>query len=103
MTRTVEKPTGLVTLDEAKNVLGFSVPVAARLAGVSPSAMYLACERGEVESIRLCGRILVKSVPFMRLFGLDVDDKALADPTASLFSGPAHECTSRAGRTKRGR
>ena len=95
MTRTVEKPTGLLTLAEAKNVLGFSVPVAARLAGVSPSAMYSACERGEVESIRLCGRILIKGVLFMRLFGLDVDDKVLGAVSASFASTPALERTSR--------
>ena len=94
MTRTVEKPAGLMTRAEAMNVLAFSVPVAARLAGISPSAMYLACERGEVESTRMCGRILVKSVPFMRLFGLDVNDKVLAGVDDSLGSKPARECKS---------
>jgi len=82
------------TLAEAKQVLGLSVDVAAKLAGVSPSAMYLACERGEVESTRLCGRILVKSVPLMRLFGLDVDDKALAGIADSLTSSPAQQLKS---------
>jgi hypothetical protein len=66
-------PNRQLTLDEAQAVLGFSVPTAARLAGVSPSAMYLACERGEVASIRLCGRVLVLAVPFMRMFGAETD------------------------------
>lgn len=74
--KTVEKPCGLLTLDEALQVVALSVPTAAHLAGVSASAMYLACERGEVESTRLCGRVLVLAVPFFRRFGLDVDDKA---------------------------
>jgi hypothetical protein len=63
-----------LTLEDARQVLAISVPLAARLAGVSDSAMYLACERGEVESIRLCGRILVLSAPFLRRFGLEADD-----------------------------
>lgn len=82
------------TLAEAQQVLGLSVPTAAKLAGVSPSAMYLAVERGEVASVRLCGRIIVKSVPFMRLFGLDVDDKALAGIADSLTSSPAQQLKS---------
>jgi len=82
------------TLAEAKQVLALSVPAAAKLAGVSTSAMYLACERGEVESTRLCGRILVKSVPFMRLFGLDVDSKVLAGIADSFTSSPAQQLKS---------
>lgn len=93
--KSVEKPCGLLTLDEARQVLAFSVPTAAKLAGVSTSAMYLACERGEVESTRLCGRILVLSVPFLRRFGLDVDDKALAAHASTLATMPAHQCQSR--------
>ena len=82
----------MLTLEEARRVLAFSVPTAANLAGVSTSAMYMACERGEVESVRLCGRILVLSVPFLRRFGLDGDDEALAAAGAGLGSPPAHQC-----------
>jgi len=94
MTRTVEKACGLLTLDEARQRLGLSVRDAAHLAGLSSSAVYLACERGEIESTRLCGRILVLSVPFMRQFGLDVGDKVVADATSSLESKSASECKS---------
>lgn len=90
--RSVKKPRGLLTLDEPRQVLGLSVPTAARLAGVSVAAMYLAVARGEVESIRLCGRILVLSVPFMRRFGLNIEDKALAQAATSLKTTLAHQC-----------
>jgi hypothetical protein len=101
---TVEKPAGLLTLDAARQVLAFSVPTAANLAGVSTSAMYLACERGEVESTRLCGRILVLSVPFLHRFGLDLDDKAMAAASSSLATKPAHQCQwCPSGRRRRGR
>ena len=92
--QTANKPSRTLMLDEARQVLGLSVPTAARLAGVSKSAMYLACERGEVESTRMCGRILVKAVPFMRQFGLNVDDKVVAGPAFSLECAHAHESKS---------
>ena len=79
------------TLDEARQVLGLSVPAAAKQVGVSTSAMYLAVERGEVASTRLCGRILVQALPLCRQFGLGVDDKELADAASHLKSTSAHQ------------
>ena len=84
------------TLAEAQQVAAFSVSTAAMLAGTSVSAMYLACERGEVESTRLCGRILVKSVPFLAMFGVDSDAvNVVAEATSSLDPSGARQCTSR--------
>jgi hypothetical protein len=83
------------TLAEAKDVVALSVPVAARLVGVSPAKMYQAVATGEVPSVRAFGRILVCAVPFLAMFGVESHvGKTLADLSPSLTSDPAHQCSS---------
>lgn len=83
------------TLAEAAQVLALSVPAAARLAGVSSSQMYQAAATGEVESVRAFGRVLVKAVPFLAMFGAASDvGSAVAASSSSLAPKPAHQSTS---------
>ena len=88
------------TVQEARLLAGISVPAGAHLSGVSESALYAAVQRGEVESVRLCGRILIKSAPFLALFGLEVDDETMEASSASVDSEGAHECKSCGWRSK---
>ena len=83
------------TLAEARQVLGLSVPAAARLAGVSEAKMYQAVATGEVESVRAFGRVLVCAVPFLALFGASSDvGNEVARARSSLDSRHARECES---------
>ena len=85
-----------LTIAEAQRVLGLSVPAAAKLAGVSEAKMYLACQRGEVASVRAFGRVLVCAVPFLAMFGVDSDVvNQAAEVSSSLGdSSVAQECRS---------
>jgi len=60
------------TLDEARRVAAFSVPTASKLTGLSESQLYAGCANGSIPSVRVLGRILVCSAPFLALFGADV-------------------------------
>lgn len=83
------------TLAEAAQVLALSVPAAAKLAGVSEAQMYQAAATGEVESVRAFGRVLVKAVPFLAMFGAASDvGSAVAASTSSLASSPAQQSKS---------
>jgi hypothetical protein len=88
----VKRRTEPTSLAEAKQVLGLSVPAAARLAGVSEAKMYQAVATGEVQSVRAFGRVLVCAVPFLALFGANSDaENVVADATSGLGSESAHE------------
>ena len=59
-------------MTEDKNISNAAtVPVksAAKEAGVSPTAMYEACARGEVPSIKIGRRVLVLRGPFDKMLG----------------------------------
>ncbi|MGX1703723.1 hypothetical protein [Microbacterium sp. NPDC055357] len=51
--------------------VGLDVRQAAKIADVGESTMWLAVRSGEVESRRLRGRVIIPTVPFLRLFGID--------------------------------
>ncbi len=53
------------------NVATVPVKSAAKEAGVSPTAMYEACARGEVPSIKIGRRVLVLRGPFDKMLGKD--------------------------------
>ena len=60
------------TLDEARRVAAFSVATAQKLTGLSASQIYAGCANGSIPSVRVLGRILICSAPFLALFGADV-------------------------------
>ena len=53
------------------NAATTTVKTAAKEAGVSPTAMYEACARGEVPSIKIGRRVLVLRGPFDKMLGKD--------------------------------
>lgn len=54
--------------------LTLTVPAAADLAGVGKNTMWDAVNAGEVPSIRLRGRVLIPTVRFLELFGVEVTE-----------------------------
>jgi len=49
----------------------FYVPDAAKIAGIGLSTMWLAVNSGEIESVKLRGRVLIPTIPFLRMFGIE--------------------------------
>lgn len=54
-------------------VATMSVPAAAALVGISPSAFYRAIHRGELPALRIGGRLLVPIAKLYALLGLKLD------------------------------
>lgn len=54
--------------------LTLTVPAAADLAGIGKNTMWDAVNAGEVPSIRLRGRVLIPTVRFLELFGVEVSE-----------------------------
>lgn len=54
--------------------LTLTVPAAADLAGIGKNTMWDAVNAGEVPSIRLRGRVLIPTVRFLELFGVEVTE-----------------------------
>lgn len=53
--------------------LTLTVPVAADWAGIGKNTMWAAVNAGEVPSIRLQGRVLIPTVEFLRIFGVETE------------------------------
>lgn len=51
--------------------VAFDVRDAAPILGVGESTMWLAVRSGEVPSVRIRGRVLIPTVPFLRMFGIE--------------------------------
>ncbi|QMU98209.1 helix-turn-helix domain-containing protein [Microbacterium esteraromaticum] len=51
--------------------VAFDVRDAAPILGVGESTMWLAVRSGEIPSIRIRGRVLIPTVPFLRMFGIE--------------------------------
>lgn len=51
--------------------IGLDVPEAARIARIGVSTMWLAVNAGEIESVKLRGRVIIPTIPFLRLFGIE--------------------------------
>lgn len=54
--------------------LTLTVPEAAYRAGIGKNTMWDAVNAGEVPSIRLRGRVLIPTVRFLELFGVEVSE-----------------------------
>lgn len=57
---------GKSSTEDEPQTLTMSVPRAAKIAGIGRDQAYAAARRGDIPSIRLGGRLLVLSVPFMK-------------------------------------
>lgn len=51
--------------------VGLDVRQAAKIADVGESTMWLAVRSGEIESVKLRGRVIIPTIPFLRLFGIE--------------------------------
>ena len=51
--------------------VGLDVPEAAKIARVGVSTMWLAVNSGEIESVKLRGRVIIPTIPFLRKFGIE--------------------------------
>ncbi|GAB2837405.1 helix-turn-helix domain-containing protein [Microbacterium insulae] len=51
--------------------VGLDVPEAAKIARIGVTTMWLAVNSGEVESVKLRGRVLIPTIPFLRKFGIE--------------------------------
>lgn len=69
--QTVEKPSGLLTLDEARTRLGISIPQVAYLLGISESHAYSMAARGDIPCLRLAGRQVANVPALLQMFGLE--------------------------------
>ena len=61
---------GIVMFDPNKDRVSITVQEAANSTGLKPGAIYRLVRAGEIEVIRLGGRILILFEPFRKQFGL---------------------------------
>ena len=59
MTRTVEKATGLLTMDEFRQLGAISPRQTAHLLSMGKNACYAAIQRGEIPSLRIGAKIVI--------------------------------------------
>lgn len=51
--------------------VGLDVPEAARIARIGVNTLWLAVRAGEVHSIKVRGRVIIPTLPFLRMFGIE--------------------------------
>jgi hypothetical protein len=63
-----------------------TVPMAGAMLGLSRSASYMAADRGDIPTIRMCGRLHVPTVAFLDLVGWGHDAVAVPGATTAADS-----------------